>query len=78
MLQKEFIFGADCVRLALTNSRRKIYRLLVYRNSKVNQNDSDITIIARDRQIPVQYTSKVELDNLLENRPHQVALDSSY
>ena len=77
-LQKELIFGIDCVRLALSNSRRKIYRLLAYRNNKVKQNDSHIIQLANDRKIPIQYTSKFELDNLLANRPHQVKFDSLF
>ena len=70
---KEIIFGLDCVQAALSVNRRQIYKLLIYQNdSVINLKSKGILEAAIKRKVPVQFTTRKELDNLLENRPHQV------
>lgn len=70
---KEIIFGLDCVRMALSANRRQIYKLLYYQNSlKPSAKGDAILDAAKKRKIPVQYTTRKELDILLSDRPHQV------
>ena len=70
---KELIFGFDCVKAALNSHRRQIYKLLLYQNSQQTpQKSNEILELAQKRKIPIQYTTRKELDVLLMDRPHQV------
>ena len=70
---KEIIFGSDCVRIALSGYRRQIYKLLIYQSTEKKNNNSDhILELAQKRLIPLQHTTRKELDILLCDRPHQV------
>ncbi len=72
---KELIFGLDCVRGAFSTNRRHIYKLLIYQSA---DNAAQIRVTeaifeaARKHGVPVQYTTRKELDILLQDRPHQV------
>ena len=67
---KELIFGADCVKAALTSHRRQFYRLLLYQSDL--KKSQEILELAQKLRIPIQYTTRKELDVLLNDRPHQV------
>lgn len=75
---KELIFGLDCVRGALSTNRRQVYKLLAYQSTEKPASNNcaavDIFDLARKRSIPIQYTTRKELDILLQDRPHQVKL----
>lgn len=72
---KEIIFGFDCVKAALNSNRRQLYKLLLYQSTQQNQAKStEILEMAQKRKVPIQYTTRKELDILLMDRPHQVLL----
>lgn len=72
---KEIIFGFDCVKAALSSNRRQLYKLLLYQNTthqKIESKSIEILEMAQKRKVPIQYTTRKELDTLLLDRPHQV------
>lgn len=73
---RETIFGLNCVHAALTANRRQIYKLLIYQNDLKITGSShklqDVLEAAQKRKVAVQFTTRKELDTLLEDRPHQV------
>lgn len=72
---KEIIFGFDCVKAALSSNRRQFYKLLLYQNTnhqKIESKSIEILEMAQKRKVPIQYTTRKELDILLLDRPHQV------
>lgn len=74
-LMKELIFGLDCVQMALSANRRQIYKLLVYQNVlKPSEKVDEILDDAKRKKVPIQYTTRKELDIFLSDRPHQVHL----
>lgn len=80
---KEIIFGLDCVTAALSSYRRKIFKLLLYQNDlggpikfEKSVKIQEIFEMALKRKISVQFTTRKELDVLLEDRPHQVLINN--
>lgn len=74
---RETLFGLNCVQAALATNRRQIYKLLIYQNdlkapSESKQKLQDVLEAAQKRKVAIQFTTRKELDILLEDRPHQV------
>ena len=75
---REIIFGLDCVLSALSAQRRDIYKLLIYQNDlKKVSKLQEVLEMAQGRKVPVQFTTRKELDSLLNDRPHQVGNSAS-
>lgn len=70
----EYLYGYQCVRAALRARSRRIRQLLFYDNEKPpSPKVHEILHLARDASIPLQYSTKNQLDALCHQRPHQVS-----
>lgn len=69
----EYLYGAQPVAAALRARVRHIRQLLLYESTGSSQhNTARIAALAKECGVRVQYAAKMQLDNLCQNRPHQV------
>lgn len=67
----EYLYGHQPVHVALRRGGRRIRQLLFYDNGKTSQKSQEILAAARHRSVPIQYSTKSQLDALCQQRPHQ-------
>lgn len=71
----EYLYGVQPVLGALRFRSRRIKQLLFYDNGvnlKNNPRLVQILELARQSSLPVQHTTRQQLDGLCQQRPHQV------
>lgn len=73
MIKWEYLYGLHPVRLAIEGGKRKLKQLLVYDNHR-NVDLKKLIEIASAHGLPVQYTTKYELNRLLPDATHQNAV----
>lgn len=74
----EYLYGVQPVLGALLHRSRIINQLLLYATNKHKLQDpespiSKILSLAQEQQIPVHYTTRTQLDDYCEQRPHQAS-----
>jgi tRNA G18 (ribose-2'-O)-methylase SpoU len=68
------LYGRQVVQTALQHRLRKIQLLLVYDDRSTGTGReavAGIVATAQERSVPVQWSTRVELDRLCPGRPHQ-------
>lgn len=71
----EYLYGTQPVLTALRQRSRRITQLLLYdteRRHQTNPHLGQILALARQYVLPIQHTTRLQLDGLCHQRPHQV------